>query len=388
MKGALNPFLTKLLGRLDRVGPDDIQNYLLQQEREKGFLETIFNSLQEGIVVVDDDGRIVYANRGAERLLGISEAAIQQPVSRWLRDLPWPALLSEKKSVSRDLEVSYPEKRSLNLTVIPMEEASRTEAFALIFRDLTAERAETRETVESEKMGALTLLAAGVAHELGNPLNSLDIHFQLLERDLRRTDAFDRKGIRESWQVVRSELGRLDTIITNFLRAVRPTVPQLKLDSVNAVLAESVEFLGPEIRDKSIRVKTELDPAAPALWIDRDQLKQAFYNLVKNGLQAMRDGGTLLIRSERTDTHLVVTFTDDGAGIAPDKIAQIFEPYFTTKPAGSGLGLLIVRRIVREHGGDLQLESHEGRGTTVRVLLPLPERRVRLLPPSPTPPSS
>ena len=388
MKGALNPFLTKLLGRLDRVGPDDIQNYLLQQEREKGFLETIFNSLQEGIVVVDDDGRIVYANRGAERLLGISEAAIQQPVSRWLRDLPWPALLSEKKSVSRDLEVSYPEKRSLNLTVIPMEEASRTEAFALIFRDLTAERAETRETVESEKMGALTLLAAGVAHELGNPLNSLDIHFQLLERDLRRTDAFDRKGIRESWQVVRSELGRLDTIITNFLRAVRPTVPQLKLDSVNAVLAESVEFLGPEIRDKSIRVKTELDPAAPALWIDRDQLKQAFYNLVKNGLQAMRDGGTLLIRSERTDTHLVVTFTDDGAGIAPDKIAQIFEPYFTTKPAGSGLGLLIVRRIVREHGGDLQLESHEGRGTTVRVLLPLPERRVRLLPPSPTLPSS
>jgi signal transduction histidine kinase len=376
-----NPFLTKLLGRLNRVGPDNLQNYLLKQEREKGFLETIFNSLQEGIVVIDDDGRIVFANRGAERLLGISEEAIQQPVVRWLRELPWPTLLAEKKSLSRDLEISYPEKRTLNLTMIPLEEASRTEAFALIFRDLTAERAVTRETVESEKMGALTLLAAGVAHELGNPLNSLDIHFQLLERDLRRSDAFDRQGVRESWQVVRSELGRLDTIITNFLRAVRPTVPQLKLDSVNAVLAESIEFLGPEIRDKDIVVQTALDPSAPALWIDRDQLKQAFYNLVKNAVQAMRQGGVLRIRSERTDTDLVITFADDGAGIAPDKIAQVFEPYFTTKPAGSGLGLLIVRRIVREHGGDLQLESHEGRGTTVRVLLPLPERRVRLLPP-------
>ena len=127
-------------------------------------------------------------------------------------------------------------------------------------------------------------------------------------------------------------------------------------------------------------VSAVLDPAAPALYVDRDQLKQAFYNLIKNALQAMRAGGILRISTERTDTHLVTTFSDNGSGIAPDKISRIFEPYFTTKPSGSGLGLLVVRRIVREHGGDLQLESHEGRGTTVRLLLPLPERRVRLLP--------
>ena len=341
-----NNFLDKLLNRIERVGPDDLQNYLQQLAREKGFLETIFNSLQEGILVIDAEGRILYANSGVDRLLGIPpEEALQQPVARYLRDLPWREILATRQLISRDLEISYPEKRFLNLNLVPLRKPSETgtaaskekTGFALIFRDLTSARAETRETIESEKLGALTLLAAGVAHELGNPLNSLNIHFQLLERDLRGTDAFQENRVQESWQVLRSELGRLDTIITNFLRAIRPTAPQLRLDSVNEILTESIGFLRPEIADREIEIRTEFDPAAPALWIDRDQLKQAFYNLVKNALQAMRNGGILQIATERTDTHLAITFADNGAGIAPDKMSRVFEPYFTTKPSGSGL---------------------------------------------------
>jgi len=376
-----NTLLDKLLNRIDRLGPD-LQNYLQQLAREKGFLETIFNSLQEGILVIDGEGQILYANDGVERLLGIPpEDAVRKPIGRYLRDLDWTAMLAARRIVSRDLEVSYPEKRYLNFNFVPLDEGGEApSSFVLIFRDLTMAREETRETIESEKMGALTLLAAGVAHELGNPLNSLNIHVQLLERDLKRIDALQSPGMAESWRVLKDELARFDTIITNFLRAIRPTAPQLKLDSVNAILKESIDFLNPEIADREMRVETVLDPAAPALYVDRDQLKQAFYNLIKNALQAMRAGGILRISTERTDTHLVTTFSDNGSGIAPDKISRIFEPYFTTKPSGSGLGLLVVRRIVREHGGDLQLESHEGRGTTVRLLLPLPERRVRLLP--------
>ncbi len=224
-----------------------------------------------------------------------------------------------------------------------------------------------------------------MAHELGNPLNSLNIHFQLLERDLKRAGAFKAGKLDESWKVVRAELGRLDTIITNFLRAIRPSPPQLKLDSVNDVLRGSIEFLRPEIADREIRVETDLDAAAPALLIDRDQLRQAFYNLAKNALQAMRPGGLLRVSTARTDTHLVVTFADDGAGISPEQITRLFEPYFTTKSSGSGLGLLIVRRIAREHRGEIQIESQEGEGrahgTTVRLLLPLPQPNIRLLGP-------
>ncbi len=397
-----NTFLDKLLHRIDRVGSDDLQNYLQQLAREKGFLETIFNTLQEGILVIDPEGRILYLNHAVEDLLGIpGEEALQQPVSRYLRGIPWAALLAEKQILNRDLEVSYPQRRHLNLSCVPLGEpdaeagrpsrprpnAGGEGGFVLIFRDLTLAREETRETIESEKLGALTLLAAGVAHELGNPLNSLNIHLQLLERDLRRLDAFKNPDTKESWQVLQSEIARLDTIIANFLRAVRPTSPQLKLENVNALIAESVAFLKPEIDDRDMLVETDLDPSAPALLLDRDQIKQAFYNLIKNAVQAMKTGGILRIVSERDDTHLILSFIDRGTGISSDRITRLFEPYFTTKASGTGLGLLIVRRIVRDHGGEMQIESHEGRGTTVRILLPLPERRVRLLTagePSPT----
>ncbi|SDU21762.1 PAS domain S-box-containing protein [Verrucomicrobium sp. GAS474] len=385
-----NTFLDKLLHRIDRVGSDDLQNYLQQLAREKGFLETVFNTLQEGIVVIDPEGRILYLNHAVEDLLGLpGEEALQQPISRYLRGIPWASLLAEKQILNRDLEVTYPLRRQLNLSCVPLDASDHGQGrprkgppaggFVLIFRDLTLAREETRETIESEKLGALTLLAAGVAHELGNPLNSLNIHLQLLERDLRRLDAFKSPATKESWQVLQSEIARLDTIIANFLRAVRPTSPQLKPENLNALLEESVAFLKPEIDDRDMLVEIDLDPGAPALLIDRDQIKQAFYNLIKNGVQAMRTGGILRIVSERDDTHLILSFIDNGSGISPDRITRIFEPYYTTKASGTGLGLLIVRRIVRDHGGEMQIESHEGRGTTVRILLPLPERRVRLL---------
>ncbi|HEY8967339.1 MAG TPA: ATP-binding protein [Candidatus Methylacidiphilales bacterium] len=390
-----NTFLDKLLHRIDRVGSDELQNYLQQLAREKGFLETVFNTLQEGIVVVDPEGRVLYANHAVEDLIGLpGEEALRQPLSRYLRGLPWETLLGGKNIVNRDLEVAYPERRQLNLSCVPLENETRAlpgkggGGFVLIFRDITVAREETRETIESEKLGALTLLAAGVAHELGNPLNSLNIHLQLLERDLRRAHVFDNAATKESWKVLQSEIARLDTIIANFLRAVRPTSPQLKREDVNALVVESVAFLKPEIDDRDMLVETDLDPSAPPLLLDRDQIKQAFYNLIKNAVQAMKTGGILRIASERNDTHLVLSFVDNGSGIPSDRITRIFEPYYTTKASGTGLGLLIVRRIVRDHGGEMQIESHEGRGTTVRILLPLPERRVRLLTAGDAPPPS
>jgi signal transduction histidine kinase len=252
--------------------------------------------------------------------------------------------------------------------------------YAMIFHDLTETRAKTRETIESEKLNALTLLAAGVAHELGNPLNSLNIHLQLLERDLRKSSSGTSPRVRETFEIVRTEMARLDTIISQFLRAVRPTQPVRMPLPLEAVIRDSVAFLKPEITDRDILVELEMADDVPAVSIDPDQVKQAFYNIIKNGIQAMRTGGILRIATSRTDTHAVVAFTDNGSGIDPENIARIQDPYFTTKSGGSGLGLVIVNRILREHGGLLEVDSHLGQGTTVRLFFPLDERRVRLLP--------
>ena len=249
----------------------------------------------------------------------------------------------------------------------------------MILRDITESRRSAQQTLESERLNALTLLAAGVAHEIGNPLNSLHIHLQLMERQAHKLDGPARAELQESIDIARSEVSRLDSIVTQFLRAIRPSKPQLHPENVNAIVDEAVRFFAPEIHDRDVVVEQELRSDLPLLQLDRDQMKQAFYNVIKNSFEAMKRRGILRIRTDMDDTHVLISFTDTGGGMSPESLSRVFEPYFTTKSSGTGLGLLIVRRIVREHGGELSIESSEGKGLTLTIRLPYIERRVRML---------
>jgi signal transduction histidine kinase len=177
----------------------------------------------------------------------------------------------------------------------------------------------------------------------------------------------------------KSEIQRLDSIVHQFLRAIRPSTPQFESHDLNEILQESVAFLRPEIRDRDIIVELDLDPTLPRLLVDRDQMKQAFYNVIKNAFQAMRAAGILHIRSWQSELNVSVAFNDTGGGISQDQMSKLFQPYFTTKSSGSGLGLLIVRRIVREHGGEIEIESNEGKGMRVTIHLPFGDKGIRLL---------
>ncbi|PTX94147.1 PAS domain-containing sensor histidine kinase [Spartobacteria bacterium LR76] len=376
-------FLEKLIERIRLVQPGDVQNYLVEIAREKGFLETIFNAILEGVIVTDPSGRIIYLNRAAAGFFGISvEASLGELLGHAVRGLDFEQLSAGGGVISRDLEVFYPENRHLNFYTVPlMSEDNHDEVVghAIILRDITQYRRETQETIESERFSALTLLAAGVAHEIGNPLNSLDIHLQLMERRVRKLPSRSRGEFEESINVTRQEVKRLDHIITQFLRAIRPQPLTLRPESLNAIVEESVSFLQAEIRDRDILVEVDLDRSLPTLGVDRDQIKQAFYNIIRNAFQAMKTGGILRIRSGADETHQFISFADSGGGIAPENITRVFEPYFTTKQSGSGLGLLIVRRIVRAHGGEVIIESAPGQGLTVTIRLPSGDRRVRFL---------
>lgn len=380
-------FLDKLIERLPLVQPGEVQNYLVEIAREKGFLETIFNAILEGVIVTNPEGRILYLNRAACGFFGIeSEASIGKPLAEIVRGIDWSALGGAGSgSVSRDLEVFYPENRILNFYVVPLmsdeKNAQSREAvgLAIILRDITESRRETEETIEVERFSALNMLAAGVAHEIGNPLNSLNIHLQLMQRNLRKAPPKVRASLEESVNVARSEVARLDNIITQFLRAIRPQALQLQPAEINQVLNEALQFLGPEIHDRDILLEKRLGQGMPLLQLDSDQIKQAFYNICRNAFQAMQSGGILHVETSQDAEHVKVVFADSGGGIAPENITRIFEPYFTTKSDGNGLGLLIVRRIVRAHGGEVMLESAPGRGLTVTILLPRADRRVRFL---------
>ncbi len=380
-------FLDKLIERIRLVQPGEVQNFLVEIAREKGFLETIFNTILEGVIVTDPRGRIIYLNRAACGFFGIdAEKSLGQPLGSVVLGLEWDAL-NGAEIVNRDLEVFYPENRLLNFYVVPLmsdeAEAGNRELAggAIILHDITRTRRATQETIEGERFSALTLLAAGVAHEIGNPLNSLDIHLQLMRRQVGKLPAKHRAALEESVAVARGEVARLDHIITQFLRAVRPQPLEVRPVDINRIVEETLAFLAAEIQDRDILVESDLDPRLPPIDLDGEQIKQAFYNVSRNAFQAMKSGGILRIATSSDETHVSVAFADSGGGIAPENISRIFEPYFTTKSDGNGLGLLIVRRIVRAHGGEVVIESSPGRGLTLTIRLPRADRRVRFLGP-------
>jgi signal transduction histidine kinase len=180
-------------------------------------------------------------------------------------------------------------------------------------------------------------------------------------------------------EVAKGEISRLDYIVTQFLQAIRPSPPQLNLNSINDVTRETLELLRPELENRGITVKEKLARRVPLAPMDAGQIKQVLVNLIKNAMQAMTRGGTLTLQTSQTPDAVEATVSDTGGGIPQDQINQIFEPFYTTKKKGTGLGLMIVQRIVRQHGGHVEVESNVGQGTTFRIRLPLRERQVRLL---------
>ena len=399
-------FLEKLIERLGRIGPEEVQNYFLRLAQEKGFLETVFNAIQEGIIVTDSKGRITYLNEAACGLFGLEgDDVIGKRLDERIRGLDWESLTKSGGPVSHDMEIFYPQNRFINFYIVPLmiepreavavatplrgvpEETGRRPVAAgaeevghvMILRDITASRRTAQQAIESERFNALTLLAAGVAHEIGNPLNSLHIHLQLMERSVQNLSDGAKTELQQSIDIARSEVNRLDSIVTQFLRAIRPSRPQLRPENINAIVEEAVRFFMPEIQDRDIVVEQELRSDLPLLQLDRDQMKQAFYNVIKNSLEAMKRRGTLRIRTDRDDTHVLITFVDSGGGMSAENLSRVFEPYFTTKPSGTGLGLLIVRRIVREHGGELSIESGQDKGLTLMIRLPYIDKRMRML---------
>ncbi|MBK1816045.1 PAS domain S-box protein [Luteolibacter yonseiensis] len=379
-------FLEKLVARLDRVVPGDVQQVVTRLIREKGFLEKVFEALHEGVIILDPNGVIGFVNRAACQFFGLDvERALGAEISSQIRGLDWDSLGKPGRTISRDLEVFYPENRFLNFYLAPIddaEDAGEPLGFVMLVRDLTVTRAEAEETLESERLNALTLLAAGVAHEIGNPLNSLDIHLQLLGRKLRKLPPGDRKPLEENLSTAREEIRRLDMILKQFLHAVRPTTPHRERTDLHAVLHETLKLLEPELAARKISVRLDLAESMPPVTVDPGQFQQAFYNVIRNASQAVSgEGGSITLRTRVTDFEYVISIEDNGTGISPEHMGAIFEPYRTTKSSGSGLGLLIVRRIIREHGGEIEIESRENEGTRVLIHLPRLERAVRLLGP-------
>jgi len=392
MAGKKNTSLDRVLGRLDSLDPANLANLVQRLARERALLENVFNILQEGVLVIDADGVIDYANASAHRLIGLTADDLSGKILWRLVPGLRPSLEASLDSdahelpvVTREIELTYPEHRTVRLYMVPFvgEGDDSERRFAVILTDITRDKQSTEARIEDERTSSILLLAAGVAHELGNPLNSLTIHLQLIERKLKKLKAAARDketaSLSESIRVCQEEVLRLDGIVTNFLEAIRPRPPDLADTNLGEVIEEVLRFQERELADRGIEVNAVISHDLPKVMADRNQLKQVFFNIVKNAMEAMQPGGVLRIKTRSDDDNVYLLFGDTGSGIKQEDLVKLFQPYHTTKQGGHGLGLMIVQRIMREHGGQVGVESNPGVGTVVTLQFPQKNRRVKML---------
>jgi PAS domain S-box-containing protein len=374
-------FFDKIVGALEPRNRGGIEAFIKRMEKERVLLETIFNTVREGIIVLDGKGKVKYVNQAAVELLGLPDDVEGGTIKRYMKEVDWNSLVGEngswKRTSRREIEILYPERRVLLIYVVPLD-PERGDA-AVILSDVTETKNRSMETIESEKLKAISLLAAGVAHEIGNPLNSLNIHLQLLERALTQ----DRDEAMELLEIAKEEVARLDQVTAQFLQAVRSTKPTMMECDIKPLVVETLKLMKTEIEERDIDLKCIWPEHMPTVNGDPTQLKQAFLNLIKNALQATPNGGEIKIASSYDNENVSLSFKDSGLGIPKEDIGKLLTPYFTTKKQGTGLGLMVVERIVREHGGQIMIDSEEGQGANFTLLFPRASKRIRLLQPPP-----
>ncbi|MCD8482367.1 MAG: PAS domain S-box protein [Verrucomicrobia bacterium] len=284
--------LENIIGRVEDLDKVSLGNLVSRLARERKLLGTVFNSLREGVMVIDANGILLYANSASANLLGFDadetgSASLWKLVPDLARTLRFTRAgqLTGESGISREITLSYPEVRAVRLYMIPFEEevsGVSVARFAVIVADITQEKSRNRQEIESERIASILQLAAGVAHELGNPLNSLTIHLQVMLRTVQKLDQDSTVAkLQKSLGVCANEVERLDGIITHFLQAVRPTPPDLSDVDLVRLLEESLEFLGPELKAAGLTVEVSVDTGIPVVSGDRNQIKQVYYNIIK-----------------------------------------------------------------------------------------------------------
>lgn len=375
-------FLDRFSERFDDLDAGSRQAYILRLAKDKGFLETVFNSIEEGVLVVDQKLRIRYFNRAAKKLLGLPEDLSRIRVSQLLRGVNWrQIILEDEEAWSRlarqEVEILYPEKRFIQFYLVPLPED--TKLAAVILRDVTELRKKTLSELESETVKAVSQLAAGVAHEIGNPLNSLYLNLQILEQSISDPDVMEREEMEDMLRICKSEVERLDSIIHGFLTEIRPAVPVFEPVDLRNIVVDVLKFMRSEVEARQVEVKCSWAAGLPAVTGDSKQLKQAFYNIIRNAVQAMTNGGTLEIFGYADAENWVIEFSDSGSGVDSERLRSMFNAFETGRAGGNGIGTMVIERVCRTHGADFGIVSSPGRGLVFQVKFPLGKRRLRLL---------
>lgn len=384
-------FINRVLGKQAKLDREVLLDCLLEVAEERDLLNLIFDTMTEGVLVFDESEILHFTNRRACDLLSLDpRGSMRKPLSGLTLDAemadPIRQCLRTGEPV-RGLEVLIlrPQPAAIRVEIVPLADHHGRFGGVLVFLlEVTEEKRREVGLREGKRLSALATLSASLAHDIRNPLNSMSIHLQLLERQLRK-DGQD--GLLKTTGIIQDEIRNLNEKLTRFLDAARPRRPQFEEISVHALIEETLELMRPELEQAGVTTEYYAPSVHTTVFADRVDLRKAFLNIVKNSIEAMPEGGRLVVRIRNEPSEVSILFEDTGSGISPEALEHVMELGFTTKDTGSGLGLPQVDRCVREHFGTLNIDSAPGRGTRIHIGLPIHSQGQRLIGMNPPPAS-
>lgn len=380
-----NQFFDKIIKNFDKVSDIEKKRIIERLALLSNSQNIIIENLEEGIIAIDINGIIQGINKKACFLLSIPRNSEDKAISKCINNTNIGRLILELLEANNtDTKIIKDDKndRMLQIDILPLGDSGIIIGTLIKIFDITKSYESAQKLKRAEQLASFTTLAAGVAHEIKNPLGSISIYVQLIEKIIKKNmdnDCQCYNEFRDYCNIIKEEISRLEDTINSFLFSVRKLVLNLEDININSLILSTVDFLKYEIENNNIKIDIKFDIENLILKIDEKYIKQCLINIIQNSIDSIiekkkhnkSDENNILIKLKLLDNYALISIKDTGIGIKEEELSKIFEPYFTTKRNGTGLGLTNVIRIIEAHNGSFNIDSKYGFGSEAIIKLPL-----------------
>lgn len=380
-----NQFFDKIIKNFDKVSDIEKKRIIERLALLSNSQNIIIENLEEGIIAIDINGIIQGINKKACFLLSIPRNSEDKAISKCINNTNIGRLILELLEANNtDTKIIKDDKndRMLQIDILPLGDSGIIIGTLIKIFDITKSYESAQKLKRAEQLASFTTLAAGVAHEIKNPLGSISIYVQLIEKIIKKNmynDCQCYNEFRDYCNIIKEEISRLEDTINSFLFYVRKLVLNLEDININSLILSTVDFLKYEIENNNIKIDIKFDIENLILKIDEKYIKQCLINIIQNSIDSIiekkkhnkSDENNISIKLKLLDNYALISIKDTGIGIKEEELSKIFEPYFTTKRNGTGLGLTNVIRIIEAHNGSFNIESKYGFGSEAIIKLPL-----------------
>lgn len=373
----MNNFINRAVKKSSKMNEVQLRSLVQNIFEEYSLLDSMIDSLSDGVVILDGNNKVIKVNKALFSIfnaklsenINIEEIIDDDEINNFINY----TILNQEKCSGKEFFIQKKDQNQyISLSILPLVSNKKIHGTIIIISNITEKKIDEMRRQRLESLARLTTAAASISHEIKNPLAAISIHVQLAKKNIVANENVFNEKMKKHFSVIEEEIDRLNKIVVDFLFAVRPIKFQFRMLNINTIITSIVDTFQDEFEKYNIQIKKALDESLPPLQVDERFLRQAIINIIVNSKHAMlKDGGVLSISTSKEENMVVVLISDSGDGIPHDILNKIFEPYFTTKDSGTGLGLTMTYKVIKEHGGDIHVYSDLGNGASFKISLPI-----------------